>query len=177
MKIGRPNCRLTTWVTYSLFCYLPGDLGLICWILHQSNILSGHGTEWRGACRKRDGRLSYFNNAIWNIRELLYLPDLPGGFIGGIMGLTGSRHHITTFQDAFKIYYYMDNIKLAGSDRDKFLKCLLKKDNFALLGIINWSWKKIEQEDSVNYLEYKLSLQRIWLTKNKNKSKSGGNNL
>lgn len=71
----------------------------------------------------------------------------------------------------------MDNIKLAGSDRDKFLKCLLKKDNFALLGIINWSWKKIEQEDSVNYLEYKLSLQRIWLTKNKNKSKSGGNNL
>jgi hypothetical protein len=31
----------------------------------------------------------------------------------------------------------MDNIKLAGSDRDKFLKCLLKKDNFALLGIIN----------------------------------------
>lgn len=37
--------------------------------------------------------------------SFLYLPDLSGGFIREIMGLTGSPRHITTRLNIFKFYY------------------------------------------------------------------------
>lgn len=42
--------------------------------------------ERRGARRKRDGGLSYFNNAMWNICEFLYLPVSQEPSLEGLWG-------------------------------------------------------------------------------------------
>ena len=57
------------------------------------------------------------------------------------------------------VYHYMDDILLSDSNVDT-LERMFEEENFALLGITNCSWK-IQRGDSINYLGYKIGLQKI----------------